>query len=66
MPRDQWKPAVIKCTHRRRATHLVDTLEPALVADLDLEDVQVPVAADSGLDQLVPAALVAIGCWARG
>ena len=40
---------------------LVDALEPALVADLQLEDPQLA-AADGGVDELVAAALVAIGC----
>ena len=37
----------------------VGALEPSLVADLDLEDVQVAVA-DCGRDQLVAAALVSV------
>ncbi len=40
---------------------LVDTLEPALVANLGLEDPQVAVG-NQGLDQLVASTLVTVSC----
>jgi len=43
---------------------LLHALEPALVTDLDLQDVQLPVADRRG-DQLVAAALVTVGCEAK-
>ena len=43
----------------------VPHLEPPLVPNLDLQDVEVAVA-DRGVDQLVPAALIAIGCREKG
>lgn len=42
---------------------LVDALEPPLVADLDLQDVDLA-ARDCRRDELVAAALIAVGCRA--
>ena len=62
LPAEHLFPTVVtKCRCSPHFASPVAHLEPALVADLHLEDPQLA-ARDGGLDQLVPAALIAIGC----